>query len=80
MAISTPDSLVGKIASMQNRERYQNLHWEGTFEEYLEVVKKEPQVARTSFQRVYDMVVSWGRDEYIDSKKKVVHYPSSTTR
>jgi len=75
MASSTPDSLVGKITSLQNRERYQNQHWEGTFEEYLDIVKREPQVARTSFQRVYDMVVSWGRDEYIDSKKKVVHYP-----
>ncbi|MFZ9887900.1 MAG: PrkA family serine protein kinase [Myxococcota bacterium] len=72
---STPDSLLGKIASLQNRERFQNLHWEGSFEDYLRIVREDPRVCRNAFQRVYDMVVSYGRDEYIDSKKKVVHYP-----
>ncbi len=73
--MSQPDSLVSKIASLQNRQRYQELHWEGSFEDYLEIVKKDPRVARTAFQRVHDMVISYGRTEYIDSKKKVVHYP-----
>lgn len=73
--MSSPDSLVGQIASLQDREEFQNLHWEGSFEEYLQIAKDDPRVARSSFQRVYDMVLSYGRDEYIDSKKKVVHYP-----
>lgn len=72
---STPDSLLGKIASLQNRERFQNLHWEGSFEDYLRIVREDPRVCRNAFQRVYDMVISYGREEYIDSKKKVVHYP-----
>jgi hypothetical protein len=69
------ESLVARIASLQNRKLYQELHWEGSFDDYLDIVKKDPRVARTSFQRVHDMVVSYGRHEYIDSKKKVVHYP-----
>ncbi len=73
--MSSPDSLVGQIASLQDREEYLDLHWEGTFEEYLQVVKQDPKVSRTAFQRVHDMVLSYGREEYIDSKKKVVHYP-----
>lgn len=73
--MSTPDSLVGTIASLQDRKEYQNLHWEGSFEDYLQLVREDPRIARTSFQRVYDMVLSFGREEYIDSKKKVVHYP-----
>jgi serine protein kinase len=73
--VSTPDSLVGTIASLQDRKEYQNRHWEGSFEDYLQLVREDPRIARTSFQRVYDMVVSFGREEYIDSKKKVVHYP-----
>ncbi len=44
--MSQPDSLVSKIASLQNRQRYQELHWEGSFEDYLEIVKKDPRVAR----------------------------------
>jgi serine protein kinase len=73
--MSSPDSLVASIAKLHNRERYQQLHWEGTFEEYLEIVRKDPRVCRTAFQRVYDMILGYGRSEYIDSKKKVVHYP-----
>ena len=73
--MSSPDSLVGVIASLQNRERFQTLHWEGSFEDYLRIVREDPRVCRSAFQRVYDMVMSYGREEYIDSKKKVVHYP-----
>ena len=73
--MSSPDSLVSQIAKLQNRQRFQELNWEGSFEEYLEIVKKDPRVSRSAFQRLYDMVLSYGRSEYIDSKKKVVHYP-----
>ena len=73
--MSQPDSLVATIAKMHSRQRFQELNWEGSFEEYLEIVKKDPRVSRSAFQRVYDMVLSYGRSEYIDSKKKVVHYP-----
>ncbi|MCP4502371.1 MAG: serine protein kinase, partial [Deltaproteobacteria bacterium] len=73
--MSKPDSLVGQIAALQDRKEFQNLHWEGSFEEYLEIVKEDPRVARSSFQRVYDMVIAHGKEEYIDSKKRIVHYP-----
>ncbi len=50
------------------------LHWEGSFEDYLVIVRDNPKVARTAFQRVYDMILSYGQDEYIDNKKKLVRY------
>jgi serine protein kinase len=31
-------------------------------------------VTRNSFQRVYDMVISYGTEEYIDNKKKLIRY------
>jgi serine protein kinase len=58
----------------QEKERFKEEHWEGKFEEYLEIVKKNPRVARTAFQRVYDMILSHGVEEYIDNKKKITHY------
>ena len=67
-------SLVGKIAALQDYEKYENLHWEGSFEDYLELVRKNPRVTRNAFQRVYDMVLSHGQEEYIDNKKKLVRY------
>ena len=69
-----PGSLIRQIAEFQDYEQYADLHWEGSFEDYLEIVRKDPEVTRNAFQRVYDMVLAYGRQEYIDAKKKLVHY------
>ena len=70
---NTP-SMLSKIAALQDYERYRDLHWEGSFEDYLQVVRERPQVTRNAFQRLYDMIVSYGEEEYIDNKKKLVRY------
>ncbi len=67
-------SLVSKIAALQDFKQYADLNWEGTFEDYLQIVKENPKVARSAFQRLYDMILSYGREEYIDAKKKLVRY------
>jgi serine protein kinase len=67
-------SLVGQIAELQNYATYKELAWEGSFEEYLELVRRNPQVTRTAYQRLYDMVLTHGVEEYIDNKKKLVRY------
>jgi serine protein kinase len=72
--VSYPDSLISVVASLQDKKEYENLHWEGSFEDYLKIVKEDPKVTRTSFQRLYDMIMGFGRQEYIDSKKRLIHY------
>ncbi|MDP3278436.1 MAG: serine protein kinase [Deltaproteobacteria bacterium] len=67
-------SMIDQIAELQNYQQYRDLHWEGSFEDYLEIVRERPQVTRNAFQRLYDMVISRGFDEYIDNKKKLVSY------
>lgn len=62
------------IKELQDLESYRHQHWEGSFEEYLELVRKNPKVARTAFRRVYDMILSHGTEEYMDNKKKIIHY------
>ncbi len=74
MSDSTNTSMVAQIAAMQDYELYRDLSWEGSFEEYLKIVRERPQVTRNAFQRVYDMVISYGTEEYIDNKKKLVRY------
>lgn len=69
------NELIAKIASYQDVEEYREHHWSGSFGDYLEIVRKHPEVTRNSYQRVYDMIMSYGREEYTDSKKKLVHYP-----
>jgi serine protein kinase len=67
-------SLVGQIAELQDYDEYKELHWEGSFEQYLDLVRKTPRVTRNAFQRVYDMVLSHGVEEYIDNKKKLSRF------
>src|ERR1700722_3112370 len=71
-----PDTLqmTQRIATMQDFKLYRELHWEGSFEEYLQIARERPQVTRNAYQRAYDMIISYGTEEYIDNKKKLVRY------
>ncbi|MDM5335226.1 PrkA family serine protein kinase [Ureibacillus composti] len=42
------------------REEEDRLKWEGTFAEYLEIVRERPEVAQTAHSRVYNMIKSAG--------------------
>jgi serine protein kinase len=53
---------------------YQELHWEGTMAEYLEIVHQSPEILRNAFQRIYDMIISYGIEEYTENKEKLVRY------
>lgn len=44
----------------EHRAREEALRWEGTFEDYLTLVKKNPQIAETAHSRVYHMIRSAG--------------------
>jgi serine protein kinase len=69
-----PGELTSQIAQLQDYDLYRDLSWEGSFEEYLQIVRERPKVTRNAFQRVYDMVLSYGTDEYVDNKKKLTRY------
>lgn len=49
-------------------------NWTGTFQEYLDLVKSNPKITRNAFQRMYDMIIEAGTEEYIDFKKPVIRY------
>ncbi|MEQ9322211.1 MAG: serine protein kinase, partial [Polyangiaceae bacterium] len=66
--------MISSIASLQDYDLYRELTWEGSFEDYLQIVRDKPQVTRNAYQRVYDMIIRYGTEEYTDSKKKLVRY------
>ena len=72
--MSSATDLISLIAERQDVSDYQKLHWNGTFAEYLDLVRAIPLVARTAHQRVYDMIFSFGTDEVMVNKEKVVRY------
>lgn len=53
---------------------FRNYHWEGTFFEYLDLVKQDPRITRNAFQRMYEMILSWGTTSYVEYKKNIVRY------
>ena len=67
-------AILKKIKSMQDVDGFRDLHWEGTFEEYLEFVRQDTNVARSAFQRLYDMIVSHGYEEYTHHRETLIHY------
>src|SRR6202046_3446826 len=74
MPETSPPNMTARIAAMQDFKLYKELHWEGGFEDYLAIVRDRPQVTRNAYQRLYDMIISYGTEEYIDNKKKLVRY------
>lgn len=49
-------------------------HWSGTFQDYLDLVKANPKISRNAYQRLFDMIVESGMEEYIDFKKQIIRY------
>jgi serine protein kinase len=62
------------VQENQNIDEYKEFNWTGTFQDYVDIVTKKPHVARNAFQRVYDMLVSYGYEEYTEFKKNIIRY------
>lgn len=59
-------SILNKLK--QFREDEERLTWQGTFAEYLELLKTRPEVAQTAHSRIYHMIKDAGIEE-VDGKK-----------
>ncbi len=53
------------------RAEEEELRWEGTFADYLDVVSENPRVAQTAHARIYDMIAQAGIDTGADGRR---HY------
>ncbi len=72
--MSTGSDLISLIASRQNLDDYQKKHWSGSFAEYLDIVRHDPNVTRTAYQSLYDMITSKGTEDIIVNKEKLLRY------
>ncbi len=55
-------------------EDFAHLHWSGNFQEYLDMVLEDRRIARNSFQRIHDMIMSFGTSQYTEYKKEITRY------
>jgi len=45
-------------------DQFKELHWTGSFVEYLDLVQEDPDIVRNAYQRLYDMIISHGYQDY----------------
>ena len=72
--MSTGKAILHAIRHELNLSEYRKKHWEGSFEEYLDIVAEHPEVTRTAYQRLYDMILSHGTEEVFENKEKIIRY------
>ncbi len=72
--MTSPLDLKQIVSNWQSSGDRVNAHWSGSFDDYLAMVKKNPKITRNAYQRLYDMIIEAGTEEYIDFKKQVVRY------
>ena len=68
------EALLSVIANNQNIQRFQNLLWEGTFADYLGMVHDDPRIARNAYQRLHDLIESYGSETYTEYKKQITRH------
>ena len=66
--------LMDLVRKRYSTSEYHKEHWEGSFDEYLELVKQTPRVTRNAFQRVYDMIMSYGTETIPHHRERLIRY------
>src|SRR5262245_64691781 len=72
--MATGKAILAELRPELDLTDYRKMHWEGSFEDYLETVLEHPEVTRTAYQRLYDMILSHGTEEVFENKEKVIRY------
>src|SRR5438445_2314952 len=67
-------TILNSLRQELNLGDYRKKHWEGSFDEYLDIVREHPEVTRTAYRRLYDMILSHGTEEVYENKEKITRY------
>ncbi|MBI3541081.1 MAG: serine protein kinase [Deltaproteobacteria bacterium] len=68
------NDIIRLVQESHDIKGYQDLNWEGNYGDYFTILRKSPRVARSAFQRIYDMILSYGSEEYTEHKKRIIRY------
>jgi len=72
--MSTGKTILNSLRQQLNLSDYRKKHWEGSFDEYLDIVREHAEVTRSAYQRLYDMILSHGTEEVYENKEKITRY------
>ena len=54
--MTTGETIVSKAKQALDLETFRDQHWTGSFAQYLDLVRKDPKITRSAFERIYDMI------------------------
>src|SRR5262245_54617696 len=72
--MATKNAIWDLVSKRVDAQSFRDENWEGTFDEYLDIVTKDPRVARNAFQRVYDMILHFGTERYTKMREDFIRY------
>src|SRR5262245_3819852 len=72
--LSTGKAILAALRPQLNLSDYRKKHWEGSFDEYLDIVREHSEATRSAYQRLYDMVLSHGTEEVYEQKEKITRF------
>ncbi len=67
--MSTGRQLLDQFSARQKPDAYRQEHWQGSFADYLDLVRQHPEITRTAHQRIYDMIMSYGTYEVDEGRR-----------
>ncbi|MBZ0136563.1 MAG: serine protein kinase [Planctomycetes bacterium] len=68
------NSILDSIVDSPEVKEFRQLQWTGSFNDYLKLVFDDPRVIRNAHQRVYDMILSHGQEDFTKFKERLIHY------
>ncbi|HLN30940.1 MAG TPA: serine protein kinase [Gemmataceae bacterium] len=72
--MATGKAILNALRQELNLSDYRKKHWEGSLDEYLDIVREHPVVTRSAYQRLYDMILWHGTEEVYENKEKVTRF------
>src|SRR5947209_10717412 len=69
-SMATGKAILNALRQELNLSDYRKKHWEGSLDEYLDIVSEHPEVTRSAYQRLYDMILSHGTEEVRENNKE----------
>ncbi len=68
------DAIYQAVSNQVDPQNFKNEYWEGSFDDYLDILTKDPRVARNAYQRIYDMILHFGVERYTKMRQEYVRY------
>ncbi|MCH8966078.1 MAG: serine protein kinase [Planctomycetes bacterium] len=72
--MATSHEIFSLVKESLSRDRFREQHWEGSFQDYLDLVAANPRISRNAFQRIYEMIMHFGCERYTWMREEMIRY------